>query len=717
MRYLRTILLVAAILATGAYGSSQGDDFELFRFDDDFREPPVWRSQGGILERTLEIRRAPNVLGGRPISTLTYGGGIPGPTWRVKPGDRLKIRLINNATLSASVPAARSHGHAMPPTPLTRHQAEVDAGAIVAGESESTLLTNLHTHGLQVDPRGNGDNPFVSIEPGQHFDYDIPIPVNQPAGLHWYHPHRHMSVSRQLWNGLAGAILVEGGLDAVPEIAAAPDRILVVNELLLDELGQVPASPLVPTAGPVPFYGLPPVPTDIHFPINGVLRPRMTIRPGEIQRWRILNAAAHRLLNLTLEDTEGRRIPLHQIAQDGINFGVSLERETILMAPGNRIEILVRVERRGLYTLKALAYDQGHPGGARPELLLAKLVSHGRPQRTAVAFPLTLIAPQQGDLSVSPADAIPSTMQWSGQIMTLPLTFELDGQLFDADRVDRAVTVGTIAEWTLDNHDVFQHPFHIHVNPFQVLKVDGVDYPQPFIWWDVFALPRKGSVTVRMAFRPDVIGKTVYHCHIIPHEDAGMMGVIDLMPPPDIVPPTVPVNGPYVNGPVPPPPAPQFSFLNRPYVFTQLANRGMATVGVGRRIVLQLPGDPTTWKVTVKGRSIEPLGSTFIPSAGQFEGASGIYEFDFGVPRGGVAHLRAVAEPELPWFQPNPFELILLAELPRPQAAALGPSVFPLAPYPHTSLELPTLLGITATSGGVKGMSISRRTVNGTLVR
>ena len=715
MRYLRPILLVAAVLAAGAHGASQGDDFDAFSFGDDFREPPVWRSQGGVLERTLEIRRTPNMLAGRPISTLTYAGGIPGPTWRVKPGDRLKIRLINNATPSASVPAAEPHRHPMPPTLLTRHQAEVDAGAIVAGESEATLLTNLHTHGLQVDPRGNGDNPFLSIKPGQYFDYDIPIPVNQPAGLHWYHPHRHMAVSRQLWNGLAGAILVEGGLDAVPAIASARNRILVVNELLLDELGQVPASPLVPTAGPVPFYGLPPVPTDIHFPINGVLRPRMTIRPGELQRWRILNAAAHRLLNLTLEDAEGRRVPLHQIAQDGINFGVSIERETILVAPGNRIEILVRVDRRGLYTLKALAYDQGHPGGPRPELLLAKLIAQGRPNDTTVSFPLPLIAPSQGDVSGSTAAVVP--MQWSGQIMTLPLTFELDGLRFDAERVDRAVTVGTIEEWTLDNQDVFQHPFHIHVNPFQVVKVDGVDYPQPFIWWDVFALPPKGSVTVRMAFRPDVIGKTVYHCHIIPHEDAGMMGVIDLMPPPDIVPPLVPVNGPYANGPVRRPPTPRFSFLNRPYVFTQLANRGMATVGVGRRVLLQLPGDPSTWNVTVKGRSIELLGSTFMPSVGQFEGAGGIYEFEFGVHGSGVAHIRAVAEPELPWLQPNPFELILLAELPHPHAATLGPSVFPLAPYPHTGLDLPTLLGIKGTSGRVKGMTISRRTVSGALVR
>jgi hypothetical protein len=103
-----------------------------------------------------------------------------------------------------------------------------------------------------------------------------------------------------------------------------------------------------------------------------------------------------------------------------------------------------------------------------------------------------------------------------------PVQLYLDGKVFDLNRIDQHVVAGTTEEWTLVNEDVFQHPFHIHVNPFQVIEING----QPVhddTWWDVIALPSKGQMTVRMYFRPDVTGKTVYHCHILPHEDNGMM--------------------------------------------------------------------------------------------------------------------------------------------------------------------------------------------------
>ena len=176
-------------------------------------------------------------------------------------------------------------------------------------------------------------------------------------------------------------------------------------------------------------------------------------------------------------------------------------------------------------------------------------------------------------------------MAWSGQIMLPPISFELDGKQFEPTRDDRIVTVGTWAEWTLDNQDVFQHPFHIHVNPFQIVAINGQPNPEDFVWWDVRILPPKGSITVRMFYRPDITGRTVYHCHIVPHEDAGMMGVIHLTPGADIAP-----VGPFPNGPVPPPGPPTFRPLARPYVFTQFANGGEARVAVGRQVSLQLPG-------------------------------------------------------------------------------------------------------------------------------
>lgn len=117
------------------------------------------------------------------------------------------------------------------------------------------------------------------------------------------------------------------------------------------------------------------------------------------------------------------------------------------------------------------------------------------------------------------------------------VVFYIDGQEYDHHRIDQEVQAGTVEEWTIVNDDVFQHPFHIHVNPFQVVDVQGIPpgdtswgYPDPAVWWDVFRIPPKGRFTLRTYFRPDVVGKTVYHCHILPHEDNGMMGDIRIRP-------------------------------------------------------------------------------------------------------------------------------------------------------------------------------------------
>jgi FtsP/CotA-like multicopper oxidase with cupredoxin domain len=210
-----------------------------------------------------------------------------------------------------------------------------------------------------------------------------------------------------------------------------------------------------------------------------VLEPRLTIRPGETQRWRIVSGAAHRALELAIERRDsGERLLMHQIAQDGINFPVSRARETILLAPGNRVEVLIQGGPRGVYQLKSLPHDQGHPGGPRPEVLLATLVSTGRTVPDPTAFPLTLIPTQMPDISRNPI-ANTRTVTWSREIMTAPLVFRIDGRVFDPERSDQTITVGTTELWTLVNDDVFQHPFHIHVNPFQVVALNGQVYPEP----------------------------------------------------------------------------------------------------------------------------------------------------------------------------------------------------------------------------------------------
>ncbi len=479
-----------------------------------FVEPVVRRSRDGLLATRLRMAPATFDVGPRQLRVEAYEGGLPGPTLRFRGGDTVQIQL-ENGMQPLGVPTVG----ALPP-PFT-----TPMGGMAPLE-ERQVFTNLHTHGLQVSPRSPSDNVFLRVRPGERQCYQYTIPRDQPAGLHWYHPHFHSSTTHQAWQGLAGALVVEGDIDLVPEVAAARERILVLNGLWVGDDGTVPTALVVPNAGFSPFTSIPAVPTDILFTINGVVEPEIPIQPGETQRWRILAAAPHRFFWLAVEGHE-----LHQIGQDGVPFAAARSVSRILLATGNRAEIIVKGGRPGRYRITAEAYDQGHPGGPRPTRPLGTLVSAGEP----------MDGPLPGRLVTPPAMPGPVVRQrrlvFSGDVSgrTGPgVKFYIDGHSFDAGRIDQQVEVGTVEDWTLVNEDVFQHPFHIHVNPFQVVDIQGASaldptwVYDPTIWWDVFRIPPRGQVTLRMYFRPDIIGLTVYHCHILPHEDNGMMGTVCL---------------------------------------------------------------------------------------------------------------------------------------------------------------------------------------------
>jgi FtsP/CotA-like multicopper oxidase with cupredoxin domain len=392
------------------------------------------------------------------------------------------------------------------------------------------IATNIHTHGLQVSPEGSADNVFVRVDPLDSHQYSYAIPTDHPAGMHWYHPHFHGSTSHQGWAGLSGPIIVEGDIDAVPEIAEMRERVLVANELWVgDDNGEVPTTLVIPTGGPVPFNGIPAIPSSMFFTINGQLLPEITIRPGETQRWRFLNASHHRALWLHVDGHD-----LHQIGQDGIPFARTRKRPNLMLTSGNRAEFIVQGGEPGRYRVYAQRYDQGHPGGPRPYVQLATLVVTGPPATGRI--PTDLVdPPRMPNLPV----ARRRTLTFSGDISGrhgIGVRFLIDGKEYDMDRIDQEVEAGTVEEWTIVNEDVFQHPFHIHVNPFQVTDIQGIPpgdtswYPDPAVWWDVFRLPPHGRFTLRTYFRSDTPGKTVYHCHILPHEDNGMMGNVLIDP-------------------------------------------------------------------------------------------------------------------------------------------------------------------------------------------
>lgn len=351
--------------------------------------------------------------------------------------------------------------------------------------------TNQHVHGMHVSPRDNGDNIFLHVESGQTFDYAYDIPLDHPPGLYWYHPHAHGQSSQQVSAGLGGAIVVAGGLDNLPGIAGVKERLLVLQGPFRDADGET------------------------QYLVNGQLNPKIDIQPGETQRWRILNASANGFFNLQLA-----RHQLHQIATDGNPLPELMSVDTVLLGPSERVEVLVQGTAAGIYQLRSIVWAEDIPSQAQPEFLVATLISSGAALEP-MALPTTLI--DREDFSTSPIDGQRTIVF---QENTTAPNFAIDGEAFVEDRIDQTVLLGTLEEWVIRNDSPEWHPFHIHVNDFQVMTINGRTVPRSY--QDTTPIPPRGEIVIRTRFT-DFTGKFVYHCHILGHEDAGMMGVVEVV--------------------------------------------------------------------------------------------------------------------------------------------------------------------------------------------
>jgi suppressor of ftsI len=465
-------------------------------------EPEVRASRDGLLDTTLEARVMPVPLaGGKPIMNV-YEGSLPGPTLRIRPGDRLRINLVNKLDdLPPGLPQD-SPFRCSPMTP-TGH---------ALPEHETTCDTNLHVHGLHVSPSDNSDNIFLTVPAGDSFQYEYQIPPNHAAGLYWYHPHLHGTVTNQMFGGLAAAIIVEGDIDALPGIAGVPERLLVLQATQLYPDGGSVASiadvPGPPTNGPVQLKKYSRL-------VNGQLNPTMTIRPGETQRWRILNASTNVTYLLHLDGHQ-----LHQIAKDGTTLYETWTREAIPLVPGERVEVLIQAGQAGTYAFRTLPIATGI--NTQQNTTLATLVVDGDAM-TPQPLPTTLLP--LDDLSTAPIDQRRRiTFQFSPPIGPANAIFWIDHQQFDGNRDDQVVRLNTTEEWVIRNATDAWHPFHIHINHYQVVAVNGRPVPVRSNE-DTTGVPPLGEITMRTRFL-DFPGRWVYHCHILLHEDNGMMGTV-----------------------------------------------------------------------------------------------------------------------------------------------------------------------------------------------
>ncbi len=425
-----------------------------------FRQPDVLRSENGRLDVTLTA--APAAFQGAVGGALAYNGAPVGPTLLVRPGDRLGVTLRND--LEAP--------------------------------------TNLHTHGLNVSPVGQGDDVFATIGAGQERSYVYDLPADHPSGTFWYHPHLHGSVAAQVAAGLFGAIIVEDEIDDRADMAAMTERLFVLNDPI--GIGRE-ASPMDGMHGR----------TGEAVRVNGVLQPVLTGVAGGLERWRVVNASASRPLGLSIPGAV-----LHLIASDGGRLESTRTLDGLILVPGERAEVIVEIPS----TSEELAI--GSDGAGRPLALLAP--TGGRPTGPSPTVPdgLGEAVSVGAELVVRERTLTLGVDMGMGSMMSgdSGLEFTIDGKAFDPQRTDITVEAGTVEQWRIVNTTGMDHPFHLHAWPFSVVGDDA--WPG---WKDTVNVPGSGEVVIRIPFVGRT-GRTVYHCHILDHEDLGMMGVIDVQP-------------------------------------------------------------------------------------------------------------------------------------------------------------------------------------------
>jgi FtsP/CotA-like multicopper oxidase with cupredoxin domain len=530
-------------------------------------EPADLRSQNGILEVELTYHNVP-AANGSILYCYTDAAGHESPNLRVHPGDLVILHLKNALQNFDPAGAAPARDHAQmhmpgPPDPCN---------SSVMGP----LSTNLHFHGLTIPPVCHQDDVLrTSVQPGDPpFEYRFRIPRDEPPGLYWYHPHIHGFGKQQLLGGASGALIVEGIEQFKKPVAGLPERVFVIRDqdLLNPNAPPSKSEPVVPkflvdrdgdAANNGTGFGKPAKDLSINFvPVPYPDYPPATIamRPGEQQLWRVLNASAITYLNL--EVLFGRTPqPLGLVAMDGVPMmhgdptGEQVNWQTHLgIPPGARVEFILTGPSEGENALLVTRTVDTGPGGENdPNRMLARIVA--APD-----------APEpQARLGSSPGPPPPEQKTWLGDVQpvrvrhlyfseklddpndpTSAVEFYLtvEGQepkMFDmsSDTPNIVAQQGTVEDWIIENRSSELHDFHIHQLHFLLLEYMGIPVHEDFLRDTVNVPYNNGhaltypSVRIRVDFRdPNTVGTFVYHCHILEHEDKGMMGSIRVDPAP-----------------------------------------------------------------------------------------------------------------------------------------------------------------------------------------
>jgi suppressor of ftsI len=427
-----------------------------------------------------------------------FDGQPTAPTLRVSPGDQLKITYIND------LPTKPKETCAITPC--------MD-------------MTNLHFHGLTVSPDAPQDDVLSMMAgPGQTLHYTVQIPKDHPPGLYWYHTHPHGESHRQVLDGMSGAIVIEGIESYFPPLARLPERVLVVRgRSIVNDPQSADLKQRVDLSADV-CGGEQEAPEEV-MTVNGSVRPKIEIAPGERQFWRVANASADRYVDLELEGQTFEIVAMdgEPIAQHDPDHRTRFAGH-VLLPPAGRLEAIVSGPAGGTGRLITHCVDTGPAGDPNPGMVLADIV----PRPAAESTPKVLESSRKTDLKTLDLAAEEKAPPRFIVIFTEDKKgFYINGEKFapDAAPMVRA-KVGTYQHWRVVNASGELHPMHIHQVHFLAYAENDKPIADP-LWLDTVNVPYGGSVDVIMDFTDPVIrGMSVFHCHLLNHEDKGMMAKI-----------------------------------------------------------------------------------------------------------------------------------------------------------------------------------------------
>lgn len=449
-----------------------------------FKDPPEMPNlsdNAGVVEIALEAKTAKVMIKGINVDLMTYNGYFPQQTIRVRRGDKLRINFKNSLSLTTD--------------------------KNILGYTKN--ITNIHTHGWHVSPSGKSDNVFLHLNPGDEFLYEYDLSKQEAGTLNFLHSHGHGLVAEQMWGGLAGCAMVV--TDDVDALSSFETHIISLHDIDLAGTNPAPYTLEDYMNGKEGNIVM----------VNGQINPVLPISPGQVQRWRVVNASTARFYKLSLE-----KHSMYLIGTDGGLLDKPYPLSDILLTPGERVDLLIKADQEsGNYRFRSLPYDRG---GNLPQTVTLMTASY-RGNVVKDEIPVA-VNPKAKKLKMDTAN-----LRKTQIVFTMEANKGLiNNKSFGDDSFVHTSKVGTYELWEIKNHSGMDHPFHQHVNSAQIISIKGGEkeyaslYSSIPAWKDTINIPKGGSVTMLVPIR-DFSGKTVFHCHIIEHGDLGMMAVWDVV--------------------------------------------------------------------------------------------------------------------------------------------------------------------------------------------